>query len=850
MRTATATALCLPLDAVDLADVDHVGGKAATLGELRRAGFPVPPGVVLTAAVLDTALAAASGGTAEPAATGPATGSATGSVAPAAVGADDIRRLPLPDEVIRALADALVSLAGEDGGPVAVRSSGIAEDLAGQSFAGQYTSRLDVTGARDVADAVRECWSSAYDQRVHAYVAAGAPEAVGRMAVLIQPMVPALAAGVAFTANPVTGDRDETVVEAVVGLGDGLAAGAVTPEAWTVRGGVARRSSAGHGVLSAATAAEVAALARRVAAWLGDPQDIEWAVTGKGVVLLQARPITALPPAPAGPPATLPAGGTTPEGFWLRGGYSLRPLSPMNVPTMLRAVDRTSPELFRYALGERIRVCDVGGWSYVQFAQPREAGEIRAKLVAIAGALRAGEPRRVVTRWRAVWEPAAVASIARMRVTDPATLPDRALALHVVRRLAFAERMQRLHFRVGGATTVEWAALGLRCEQELGWDVPQVLDLLVGLPGKTTEPSFALSGLVADARGRPGLAGRLTADPPPSLDDLARFDPAYAAKVRTYLGEYGQRCLGADVAEPTMQERPEVTIRLLADALRDDRDPAAEIVASAAAHVEAADRARRGFGDAAEFDRLLARAQDAYPLRDDTAFYGHVAWGQFRYGVLALGARLVDRGLLDARDDVFLLTLDEATAALTGGGRLRELAERRRAEVAYAADHRGPLTIGVPPGQPVQLDAALDEVGDAERADLAVVRWADAAYRIGTARSEQGGAVLHGVAACAGTYVGPARILVTEADFGKLRPGDVMVCPETTPQWSVLFGSVGALVTDTGGLLSHPAIIAREYRVPAVVATGNATRLLHDGQLVAVDGGTGVVEVLAERGAA
>jgi len=105
------------------------------------------------------------------------------------------------------------------------------------------------------------------------------------------------------------------------------------------------------------------------------------------------------------------------------------------------------------------------------------------------------------------------------------------------------------------------------------------------------------------------------------------------------------------------------------------------------------------------------------------------------------------------------------------------------------------------------------------------------------------GAGLHGVAACQGRYTGPVRVITDETEFGKLQPGDILVCPETTAAWSVLFPSVGALITDTGGLLSHPAIIAREYRVPAVLATGNATRLLRDGQIVTVDGFTGEVRV-------
>ena len=103
------------------------------------------------------------------------------------------------------------------------------------------------------------------------------------------------------------------------------------------------------------------------------------------------------------------------------------------------------------------------------------------------------------------------------------------------------------------------------------------------------------------------------------------------------------------------------------------------------------------------------------------------------------------------------------------------------------------------------------------------------------------GRVLNGIPASPGRYTGRVRLITNESDFDRLQPGEVMVCPITSPVWSVLFPSVGALVTDTGGVLSHPAIIAREYQVPAVVATGNATVLLHDGQLVTVDGSSGEI---------
>ncbi len=114
----------------------------------------------------------------------------------------------------------------------------------------------------------------------------------------------------------------------------------------------------------------------------------------------------------------------------------------------------------------------------------------------------------------------------------------------------------------------------------------------------------------------------------------------------------------------------------------------------------------------------------------------------------------------------------------------------------------------------------------------------------GSKQEQPAGDTLSGIPASKGEYTGPVRVIMDESEFHKIQPGDVMVCPMTSPVWSVLFSNLGALVTDSGGLLSHPAIIAREYRIPAVVATGNATSLLQDGEIVSVDGTAGIAGIV------
>jgi pyruvate,water dikinase len=217
-----------------------------------------------------------------------------------------------------------------------------------------------------------------------------------------------------------------------------------------------------------------------------------------------------------------------------------------------------------------------------------------------------------------------------------------------------------------------------------------------------------------------------------------------------------------------------------------------------------------------------------------------VPFALLRYALLEVGARLAARAQIAARDDVFFLEHPEARAALVDGGELRALVQRRKGERAWVLAHPGPPSFGGDPGPPPSFGALPPEARLAHEALMWVLD------RMGTpeeeiARRQTEGPGLTGIAASGGQFTGPVRVIMGESQFDKLRPGDVLVCPITSPVWSVLFPSIAALVTDSGGILSRPTIIAREYRIPAVVATGNATTLLRDGQIVTVDGTAGLL---------
>jgi rifampicin phosphotransferase len=205
---------------------------------------------------------------------------------------------------------------------------------------------------------------------------------------------------------------------------------------------------------------------------------------------------------------------------------------------------------------------------------------------------------------------------------------------------------------------------------------------------------------------------------------------------------------------------------------------------------------------------------------------------------LEIGRRLAARGQTHAASDIFCLRHDEVSDAILDGQPRVDLVATRKAQRAWVEAHPGPPTYGKEPGPPPPLDALPEE---ARLANESLLWYAERIFEAQRSSQKLTDDEITGLPASPGQYQGPARIVRGPEEFAKIEAGDVLVCPITSPVWSVLFPSIGALVTDTGGVLSHPAIIAREYGVPAVVATGNATQRVQDGQVIEVDGAAGLV---------
>ncbi|EST34194.1 PEP/pyruvate-binding domain-containing protein [Streptomyces roseochromogenus] len=808
-----AAPLVVSLDDPRALDRAEVGAKAAVLAQLRRSGFPVPDGYVVTARAMVRHVREL-----------------------AEVTAETVAGSPL-DAGIRA---AVQEVARRLDGPLAVRSSGIDEDGAHASHAGQYTTILDVEGAEALDEAVRACWASGFTEVVRGYRTAAGAEGDAPLAVLVQRLVPAETAGVAFTVNPVTGARDEVLVSAVRGIGEQLVSGEVSPDDWAVPAGgtgTPVNTAGRHGALTAGQAQEIATLAERVAEVLGGPTDIEWARAAGRLHLLQGRPITAI----ADPePEPVPVPVNAPRGFWAKDTtHAPLPLLPMTRElldynnTVLEGVCAQFGLLLK-----GLAFATIGGWRYMA-TLPLSPADAPARIATCVAAVREDLAGQVIEEWLEEIRPRFADRIDALRRVDVTALSDEALAEHLAQVRALHRDGTEVHFRLLGAVSIALGRFGLFTTGTLGWEQGRVFELLTGLSTESTGPALAMSELARTARqrlqGTPDLA---------ALRTLLETDQEFAAAFETYRGEYGCRALQYELANPALAERPELILSLLRDQLGQDAalDHSGGAVeqarreAVAKAHAELA-----GGAEAERFGALLAGAERAYPVREDNEYWTVSAPNALlRWAALEAAGRLAGRGLLDRADHAFFLEVEELRQALLESRDVRETVTRRRGEHRWALQNPGADSFGERPGPPPSMDALPAEV----RETMGGFAWTMQHMGGVSPAPRQGeSGRLRGVPGSAGRYTGVARVVLSEGEFDKIRAGDVLVCPITSPVWSVVFPSIGALVTDTGGALSHAAIIAREYGIPAALATGNATQILRDGMLVTVDGSSGVVEI-------
>ena len=845
--------ICLPL--VDALDASVVGGKAYALGRMARAGIAVPEGVVVTTRALDSFLTMVGGDQGE------------------GFSIDGGARLPAD---VRAALIAHVAPLLEKGA-VVVRSSAIGEDGASESFAGQLDSILHVRDIGSLERAVVRVWASLWSERVAFYRRARGL-AVRGMGVVIQRQVDPRMAGVLFTVTA----SGEMLIEYGEGLADKLVAGEVDP----VRAAIDRRTGtlrliATHGgcSLDGDMASELQAVGLALETEFGGPQDVEWAIDDRGrLFVVQSRPITAA----VAIPATSASNGSGRPISWSNANVNEnfpRPISPLlysiaaagythyfrNLAvacgvardrieamepafrqivgvhgarmyynlTSIHSVLRLAP--FGAAISRSFDTFVGADGTRVETATPVRRGTLRqvAELSVIAlksARLLAGLERGVRRFERTVDDFAAR--------SDPAQL-DR-MSLGELGGLLAEFIDIRCHRWLGasvadGAAMITYGAL-TRLLRGAGLGESEHTPLLTAIPDVVSgEPVWRLWDLAQSIRGDPALTEVFSSNDASlvlrAIRDDARF-AEFRREIDRYLDEWGFRCSEElMLTSPSFQEDPKPLIDLLrAYVLADSTSPRDALRAQAAAREAETSRVAASLGPAraALLAILLPRVHAAIRYRERARLKQALLYSRCRRIALAMGAELVRRELTAERDDVFFLAWRELVELAVGGAMLPDstsaTVEARKREHARLSATVPPDAFTLPEGE--LFDAAAIE-------------------RPAASDSESSPSVLIGTSACAGRVTGRATVLESVTQSGQLARGDVLVTKQTDPGWGPAFFLISGLVIERGGMLSHGAIIAREFGVPCVVGVKNAMRRIPSGTTVTVDGDMGTVHVVA-----
>lgn len=739
------------------------GSKAATLALLQQDGYPVPHGFVISS----EAFPPGAGGL------------------PAAV-RDAVRR------IAREFGDQ----------PVAVRSSAAAEDLDGSSFAGLFDTVLGVVGEQSLEQAVARVWRSAGAGEIEEYRARMGVVEPTRMAVLVQAMVTPDAAGVCFGADPLTGDRNTRVVAAVRGLGDSLVGGEGQAEEWEVVSGQAscRR---GSGALTAAQATQVARLLDRIQDRFGPDREMEWALAGGEVHILQSRPMTAIPQRPEWTVSL--------NGLWLRsirlGEWLPEPVTPLFDTWMLTSMEDTFRRCQHDDAGflapAPLHVL-VNGWYY---HSPIGGGGQR---LLVQGLVR--RPRFALAVLMASVRP------------------------HLSDRMMYAALSER--WRTGVLpdyrTLVDRLAAGLADLAPA--DLVRAVDDIAVLAGKCFWAMTILGG--AAWRAESALTRFVAAELPPAVSDpvpilLAGLTPASLPPHTVHSLDWVRPTLGEHATGP----RDEVTIAPPDEAGTGRYHRAAERREAAEARCRKALAGRPRLQ--ARFERLLQITQRHAIRRQELSGSLTYGWPVLRAALARLGAGLAASGALPDTGDIYFLTRAELVDAVAGhpAADLGARAASRRTGWNQQRRLNPPMSVG-------SASYLLRTLLPRRRPITGAAQ--PGATRPGPPGPEpdETSGMLSGVPASPGRASGPVRVLRDPTATDAVRLGEILVVTAAVPALTALFDRIAGLCVDGGSAAAHASLVAREYGLPTVVGLRDASTRLRDGQVVTIDGTAGRVYLL------
>jgi len=846
------------------ADLETVGGKGMSLAKLAKAGLPVPGGFHVTTEAYRQFVTA---------------NNLQDSINEALKTVDTAQhsmletasqkissffaQAEIPGDLANAIVNAYAVLPGSNPA-VAVRSSATAEDLPDASFAGQQETYLNITGADQVLEATKKCWASLWTARAIGYRARQDIGAEGvALAVVVQLMVNAEAAGIMFTANPLNGNRDEVVINAAWGLGEAVVGGAVTPDTITVSkptGGLIARETAEKLIMTVRTetgteeqpvpdslqkvpvlsdeqAAQLTRYGVEIEELYGMPMDIEWTLEDGRFSIVQARPITAMPEAPLEWP--LP----DPKGVYMRTSIAdLMPeaLSPLFITLGIPTLRKQMNPLAKRVIGGNPDMgpyyfTNINTYAYMNSKFPSKTwGWILFRMIpAYPGLIRG-----LVPFWRNELHPEYQEFVKKKQDLVPQELSVAELWREIQELFnAAAYYMDGLMFATMGASAgsemLLTNAYNKLAKQE---GDPEATTLLMGWDNIPVRSEKSLYDIAIWVQENNELKKFILTTP--SHEMVEKLDAAnsvlvpqfadFASRLQTHMDTFGHVIFQLDFAEDLPRDHPEMMLETIKMYLRGKgMNPHERQQASQQKRIKTTETmlSRLKGIKLWLFRMVLKWGQSLAEVREDALAEMGLAYPKLRELLRELGRRFVVADAIETDEDIFWLEKNEIQTCVEklennqALGNLSLQVEKRK------AFNKKVSQVTPPPMIPMK-----------ER-----VMGFKSEIFIAHTEDTQTGNVLKGVPASAGKITAPARVLHGPEDFDQMRPGDALVAGTTTPAWTPLFAMASAVVTDIGGPLSHGSIVAREYGIPAVMGTGVATRRIQSGQVITVDGTKGEV---------
>ncbi|HEV7668335.1 MAG TPA: rifamycin-inactivating phosphotransferase [Thermoanaerobaculia bacterium] len=867
----------LGFEEIDRTHVAIVGGKGAHLGELSRIeGVRVPAGFCVTTDAFQRILAEASAIPSLNDQLDRLSRLSPDDREPIRALSAEIRRIieaiAIPDDLAAAITGRLAEF-GEQAA-YAVRSSATAEDLPTASFAGQQDTYLNVVGPEAILQHVSRCWASLFTERAVTYrLRNGFDHRKVQMAVVVQQMVFPRAAGILFTADPITGNRKVASVEASFGLGEALVSGLVNADVYKVRDGeivaktigtkqLAIHASPGGGTqeqpieperqqqpaLTDAQVVRLAQLGRRIEAHFGSPQDIEWCLVANDIQeddfqIVQSRPITTLFP--------IPEAGDRENHVYVSVGHQQMMTDPIK-PLGLSVWQLTTPR----PMGE------AGGRLFVDVTPMLASLASRASLL---GTLGKSDPlirdalETVLDRGDFIpslpnqgpgWAPpggghAGIATdpaiVTEMIARSQASLADLKREIRTKSGSALLDFILAHIQEVKGTQSDPRSLQVIMAGMEAAWWLNENLEAWLGeknvadtltqsVPNNvTSEMGLGLLDVADVIRPHPDVVAFLQhVEDEGFLEELPKLSGGREVRdaIQAWLEKYGMRGVGEiDITRPRWSERPTMLVPLLLGHVQNFEPGAAERRFEQGRQEawkkeqEILERLRDlpdGELKAEETQRMIDRVRTFAGYREYPKYHMVSRYFVYKQALMEEAERLVQAGVLREKEDIFYLRFQE----------LQEVVRTKQVDVDLIRQRKEAFRSY----QALKPPRVLTSEGEL----------ISGSYR----REDLPAGALVGLPVSAGTIEGRARVILDLAE-ADLEPGDILVTAYTDPSWTPLFVAIKGLVTEVGGLMTHGAVIAREYGLPAVVGVEHATRLIRDGQRIRVNGTDGYVEILA-----